>query len=64
MNKQTDWEKLTTVRVKYIWIVCFESYTDWVAADNLEEALSYFTEKAHKTIVKIEKTDNKITYQY
>lgn len=50
---------------KPIWVVIFNSgKVEWVAAYSLQEALSYFTEKGQYEIMKIEKTDNLITYQY
>lgn len=54
---------VTVVR-KRIWIIFFELYTDWVAANSLEEALSYFHEEAQSKILKAERSDSEITYKY
>lgn len=56
--------KEETVTRKCIWIIFFELYTDWVAANSLEEALSYFHKEAQSKILKAERSNSEITYKY
>lgn len=58
-----------TQATQNIWIVVFKedngnNRTQKLAAYNLQEVLSYFNESGISKIVKIEKTDEMITYRY
>lgn len=61
---------MTTSVSRHIWIVIFNDghyeklREQRVAAKDLREVLSYFNDVGLVKIVKIEKTDHDITYQY
>lgn len=57
-----------TVCTKKVWIVVFaeksELRSQRVAALDFTEVLTYFNVDAHSKIVKVEQTDEDITYRY
>lgn len=58
-----------TRTTKPVWIIIFKSdlsghRTEWVAANSLQELLSFYNEDGKSKIEKIERTNNQITYSY
>jgi hypothetical protein len=58
-----------TLSTKPVWIVVFESskgnkHTQKIAARSFTEVLSYYNEKGVSEIVKVEKTEDNVTFQY
>jgi len=60
----------TTHQTKNIWIISFQDNSqsdlrlERVAADSLQEALSFYNDIGHSRIVGIERTRDKVTYKY